>query len=422
MADGQIEVVIPYAPRPQFLPFHDRTQRFACIVAHRRFGKTVGCINDLQRGALLCERERPRFAYVAPYLKQAKAVAWDYALHYSSPIPGVSPHHSELRIDYPNGGQVRLWGADNANAMRGIYLDGVVLDEPADMDPRFWPEVIRPALADRLGWAAFIGTPKGHNGFFDVREIARSSPDWFYLELRASETKILPQSELDAARALMTEDQYAQEFECSFEAAIQGAYYGKAMVQADADKRISRVPYDPRLSVYTAWDLGIGDSTVIWFAQQVGQEVRLIDYYESSGVGLDHYAGVLRTKYPNYAEHLLPHDAEVKELGTGRSRLETLRSLGLTNIRVLPAQSVEDGINAARLLIPRCWFDVEKCARGIECLRQYRAEFDEKLKTLKSRPLHDWTSHGADAFRYLAMGLKPAVKKSTVKYRPKFVV
>jgi phage terminase large subunit len=422
MADGQIEVVIPYAPRPQFLPFHDRTQRFACIVAHRRFGKTVGCINDLQRGALLCERERPRFAYVAPYLKQAKAVAWDYALHYSSPIPGVSPNHSELRIDYPNGGQVRLWGADNANAMRGIYLDGVVLDEPADMDPRFWPEVIRPALADRLGWAAFIGTPKGHNGFFDVREIARSSPDWFYLELRASETKILPQSELDAARALMTEDQYAQEFECSFEAAIQGAYYGKAMVQADADKRISRVPYDPRLSVYTAWDLGIGDSTVIWFAQQVGQEVRLIDYYESSGVGLDHYAGVLRTKYPNYAEHLLPHDAEVKELGTGRSRLETLRSLGLTNIRVLPAQSVEDGINAARLLIPRCWFDVEKCARGIECLRQYRAEFDEKLKTLKSRPLHDWTSHGADAFRYLAMGLKPAVKKSTVKYRPKFVV
>lgn len=422
MADGAIEVLIPYAPRSHLLPFHDRTERFACIVAHRRFGKTVGCINELQRGALTCPLERPRFAYVAPYLKQAKAVSWDYLLHYSAPVPGAQPNHSELRVDYPNAGQVRLWGADNADAMRGIYLDGVVLDEPADMDPRIWPEIIRPALADRRGWAVFIGTPKGHNGFYEVREMAKKSDDWFYLELRASETGILDKEELQAAAQLMTEDQYAQEFECSFDAAIQGAYYGKAMALAERDKRIARVPYEPQLSVWTAWDLGIGDSTAIWFAQQAGQEVRLIDYYESSGVGLDHYVKILRDKPYAYADHILPHDAEVKELGTGRSRVETLRSLGMNNIRIIPAQSVEDGINAGRLLIPRCWFDSDKCQRGIEALRQYRAEYDDKLQTLKNRPLHDWTSHAADAFRYLALGIRQAKPKPKPQAKPKWLV
>lgn len=397
-------VTIPYTPRSQLLPFHNRTERFACLVAHRRFGKTVGCINDLQKGALTCTRERPRFAYLAPYLKQAKTVAWDYLLHYSSSIPGISVNHSELRVDYPNGGQVRLYGADNADGMRGIYLDGVVLDEPADMDPRVWPEIIRPALSDRQGWAAFIGTPKGKNAFWDVREQARKSPDWFYAEFRASNTLILPQTELDAAKLDMTEDQYNQEYECSFDAAILGAYYGKLLVKAQEDKRIGKVPWEPKLPVHTAWDLGIGDSTAIWFAQQVGMECRIIDYYESSGVGLEHYVKVLKEKPYVYGDHILPHDVEVADLSTGRTRLQFLASLGLYG-RVLQRDSVEDGISAARNLLPQCWFDETKCERGLEALRQYRAEYDEKLKTLKSRPLHDWTSHAADAFRYLARGL-----------------
>jgi phage terminase large subunit len=401
-------ITIPYSPRPQFKPFHRRDKRWSVIVAHRRAGKTVACLNDLQRAALLCEKPRPRFAYISPYLKQSKAVAWDYMLHYSSPIPGIQVNHSELKVTYPNEGQVRLYGADNAEGMRGLYFDGVVLDEPADFNPRVWPEIIRPALADRLGWACFIGTPKGHNGFYDVREIARNDPDWFHLELKASETGLIEPAELVAARKLMTEDQYNQEFECSFDAAIQGAYYGVLMREAEDEGRIARVPHDPVLPVHTAWDLGIGDSTVIWFAQQHATEVRIIDCYAASGVGLDHYAKILkdghRAKYL-YGDHILPHDAGVADLSTGRTRLQTLSSLGISGRILNREASVDDGIGAVRNMLPRCWFDAEKCKQGIEALKQYRCEFDEEKKVFSLRPLHDWTSDYADAFRYLARGL-----------------
>jgi phage terminase large subunit len=401
-------VVIPYSPRPQFKPFHRRAQRWSCIVAHRRAGKTVACLNELQRAALLCERERPRFGYIAPYLKQSKSVAWDYMLHYSAPIPGIKVNHSELKVEYPNGGQVRLWGADNAEAMRGVYFDGVVLDEPADFNPRVWPEIIRPALSDRLGWAVFIGTPKGHNGFYKIRELARNDPDWLHLELKASETGLLADKELVAARKQLTEDQYNQEYECSFDAAIVGAYYGVLMREAEEDGRICKVPHDPSLPVHTAWDLGIGDSTVIWFAQQHATEIRIIDCYASFGVGLDHYARVLkeghRAKY-NYGEHILPHDAAVADLSTGKARVQTLGSLGI-NGRVLQREgNIDDGIAAVRNMLPRCWFDAEKCKDGIEALKQYRCEYDEERKIYSNKPLHDWCSDYADAFRYLARGL-----------------
>jgi phage terminase large subunit len=373
-----------------------------------RAGKTVACLNELQKSALLCDKERPRFAYISPYLKQSKAVAWDYMLHYSAPIPGIEVNHSELKVTYPNGGQVRLYGADNADGMRGLYFDGVVLDEPADFDPRVWPEILRPALSDRLGWAVFIGTPKGHNGFYEIREIARTDPDWLHIELKASETGLLPTDELAAARKLMTEDQYNQEFECSFDAAIVGAYYGILMREAEEAKRITRVPHSPDLQVYTAWDLGIGDQTVIWFAQITGAEVRIIDCYAASGVGLDHYTKILKEGHRahyQYAEHILPHDAMVADLSTGKSRVQVLGNLGISP-RVLEREgNVDDGINTVRMMLPRCWFDAEKCATGIEALKQYRCEFDEDRKVFKNRPLHDWTSDYADAFRYLARGL-----------------
>lgn len=358
----------------------------------------------MQRGALTCKRERPRFAYIAPYLKQAKAVTWDYLLHYSSSIPGIKPNHSELRVDYPNGGQVRLYGADNAESMRGLYFDGVVLDEPADFNPRIWPEIIRPALTDRLGSATFIGTPKGHNGFYDVREIARTNPDWFYAELKASQTGLIAPEELEAARQLMTEDQYAQEFECSFDAAIQGAYYGKLMRQAEEEGRIGKVPWEPKLEVHTAWDLGIGDSTAIWFIQQHAGEIRIIDYYENFGMGLEHYAKILKEKPYVYGLTILPHDAGVSDLSTGKTRLQTLAGFGI-NGYVLQRDPIEDGISAARSMLPRCWFDAEKCKHGIEALKQYRTEYDDERKIYSDRPLHDWTSHAADAFRYAARGL-----------------
>ena len=177
------------------------------------------------------------------------------------------------------------------------------------------------------------------------------------------------------------------------------------MQQAEQDKRISNVPYEPTVPVYTAWDLGVRDLTAIWFAQVVGREIRLIDYYEANGVDLGHYVREIMSKPYLYADHIVPHDAQAKELGTGKSRLEVLESVGLKSLTIAPMHRVEDGINGARTIIPRCWFDAAKCARGIDALKLYRSEFDEKLMTLKPRPLHDWTSHAADAFRYLAMTL-----------------
>jgi phage terminase large subunit len=404
---GELAVRIDYRARPQFAAFHDRAGRFACIVAHRRAGKTVACVHDLQRGALQSKKLRPRFAYLSPFLRQSKQVAWDYLRAAMGPSRaiGACVHETELRVDYPNGGQVRLFGADNPDALRGIYLDGVVLDEYADMDPRVWSEVIRPALADREGWAVFIGTPKGRNAFFELWRRAQSDPGWFSLMLKASETGLIAPDELALARRDLTEAQYAQEFECSFDAAVLGAYYGALMRQAEADGRIAGVPYDPAALVWTAWDLGIRDATAIWFAQMVGREIRIIDYYEASGVDLGHYARELMGKPYAYAGHIVPHDAQAKELGTGKSRLEVLAGLGLKGITLAPLHRIEDGINAVRVVIPRCWFEAKKCARGLDALRLYRAQHDDKHAILRPHPVHDWTSHAADAFRYLAMTL-----------------
>jgi phage terminase large subunit len=405
--DGDYWDAVKYQPRPQFLRFHDRDERFACIVTHRRAGKTVACIHDLYRAAQRCARERPRFAYLSPFFRQSKAVAWDYLRVAAGRLPkgAARIHETELRVDYQSGGQVRLYGADNPDALRGIYLDGVVLDEFADMDPRVWSEIIRPALADREGWAVFIGTPRGRNGFFETWRRANSESGWFALMLKASETGLIPASELVLARRDLSEEQYAQEFECSFDAAILGAYYGKLMAQAEADGRLTGVPHDPAALVWTAWDLGIRDSTAIWFAQTIGREIRIIDYYEASGVDLGHYVRELGSRPYLYAGHIVPHDAQARELGTGKSRLEVLQSLGLKNITIAPQHRIEDGINAVRVLLPKCWLDAQKCARGIDALRLYRSEYDDTLRTLRAGPVHDWSSHAADAFRYLALSL-----------------
>lgn len=422
MADGERRVVIPYTPRSQFLGFHNRTQRFACMVCHRRAGKTVATVNDDIREALRSERPDWRGAYIAPFYAQAKDVAWDYVKHFSAPIPGVQFNESELRVDYPNGARYRLYGADNYDRMRGIYLDRASLDEYGDMDPRAWSEVIRPALADRQGSATFIGTPKGDNHFREVRDRAQDDPDWYGLTLKASETGLIAPGELIAARKEMTEDQYEQEFECSFTAALVGAYYGKDMnaLEAMTPSRMTSVPYDRALPVWTAWDLGIDDSTAIWFAQIAGREVHLIDYLEGSGEALDYYVRELSKRPYAWAGHFLPHDAEAKELGTGKTRVETLRSLGLNGIKVIPVQRVEDGINAARLLLPRCWFDKAGTKRGVDALRNYCREWDDKTKAFRLRPLHNWASHGADAFRYLAQGLPKTNPEASTPARPRY--
>ncbi len=408
------EIVIPYTPREAFVPFHERTQRWAVIVAHRRAGKTVATVNDLIRRAIQDGKQNGRYAYIAPLYSQAKQVAWDYLRRFAEPLMSSS-NETELRVELINGARIRLYGADSPDHLRGLAIDGVVLDEVADMKPRVWAEVIRPALSDRQGWAVFIGTPKGHNSFYDIWQAAQDDPQWFALRLKASDTHIIADDELASAKAQMSDDQYAQEWETSFEAAIQGAYYGKELLEVEAQGRIGNVPVEKGLPVHTAWDLGIGDSTAIWFVQQAGKEVRVIDYYEASGVGLDHYAKVLQAKGYLWGEHIAPHDAAVRELGSGKSRIETLAALGI-KVRIASKLGVDDGINAARLLLARCWFDKGRTGEGVELLKQYRRAWNEERKCFEPRPLHDHTSHAADAFRYLAVGLKPDRKLEPIKY------
>lgn len=402
-AERTQRIVIPYAPRSQFLPLHESRKRWSITVAHRRAGKTVAEINKLIRKALECDRVEPRFAYAAPTYAQAKDVAWTYLRRFTAPIPGVVAHETELRVDLPNAARIRLYGLDNYDRIRGGYLDGIVLDEYGDCDPRAWQEVIRPALSDRIGWADFIGTPRGRNHFSEMWDAAAEDDSWFRLMLKAGDTGLLAADELADARKAMTEEQYAAEYECSFSAGLLGAYYGKEMELAESQGRIGVVPWEPTLPVHTAWDLAIGDATAIWCVQLAGREVRVIDYIENSGVGIDWYVRELDKRPWKWGEHILPHDAEVRELGTGKSRLEVMASLGLHKTRIIPAQSIEDGVNAARMLLPNAWFDREKCTRGIRALQNYQAEWDDKRKVLKDRPLHNWASHGADAFRYLAL-------------------
>ena len=400
MADVK-RVILPYAPRGVFQAYHHRTERWSAIVAHRRCGKTVACINDVIRRAIECPREHSRYAYVAPYLSQAKEVAWDYLKRFAQPLL-ADKNESELWVSLINGARIRVHGADNPDRLRGAYLDGVVLDEYADMRPSVWGEVIRPMLADRQGWATFIGTPKGRNEFYRVCERSKTDPQWYSLVLRASETGLLAQRELDDARHDMTPEQYAQEFECSFDAAILGAYYGGHVAEAERAGRITQIDVDPALPVHTAWDLGIGDSTAIWCFQIAPDGLRVVDYIEDHGQALPHYAGVLRAKGYTGGIDFVPHDARAREIGTGRTRVETLTQLG-RKPHVVPAHTVDDGINALRVSFSRIWFDATRCAEGLEALRQYRADYDERLKAFKPTPRHDWSSHGADAARYMAM-------------------
>jgi phage terminase large subunit len=366
-----------------------------------------GWLNDLIRGAVNECKPEGRYAFIFPQRNQAKDTAWHYLRRYAEPLLAKPPNESELRVDLVNGSMVRLYGADNPDALRGPYLDGVVLDEFADMKPEVWHEVVRPMLADRRGWATFIGTPKGKNELFRLYESAKRDPAWFRMMLRASDSGIISPAELADLRREMGEDQYQQEFECSFEAAIKGAFYAEEMRIMLNEGRICPIEIEKDVRVHTAWDLGVSDSTAIWFIQCVGRERRLVDYYESSGVGLNHYVDVLhdkRRKYDwTYGDHFFPHDIKVREFTSGKSRLNTLAGLGI-EATVVPQCDELDGINVVRRMLGRVWLDPVRCERGLEALRGYRREYDERLRDWKKSPLHSWESHGASALRYFATG------------------
>lgn len=391
-------IEIPYKPREWALPVHESNKRWKVLVIHRRAGKTTAALNHLQRDALTIHGSR--YAYISPTYKQSKNIAWDIIKYYSIPVPGIEYNEAELTVKYPNGSRITLYGADNPDSLRGIGLWGVIFDEYSQQPSNIFTEIIRPALTDHSGYAIWIGTPKGKNEFYRLYEQGRRDPQWLSLLLTVDDTNVLSREEIEDARKIMSEDEFLQEFHCSFEAAIKGAYYAKELAEARGEGRITNVPHQKGHEVHTWWDLGVADSTAIGFFQKIGQEWHLIDYYEASGEGLAHYAKILQDKQYKYSKHYAPHDIEVRELGSGTSRLETAKTLGI-KFEIAPNLHIEDGIDAVRMRFNTLWIDEEKCARLLNCLSLYRKEWDDKRGDFRSKPFHDWTSHGSDVLQIL---------------------
>lgn len=403
----------------------------AIEIAHRRWGKDDVA---LHRAACAAFERVGTYWHMLPEAAQARKAIWD----------AVDPHQGKRRIDiafpletrettkeqemmirFKNGSTWQVVGSDNYNSLVGSPPVGVVFSEWALAHPAAWA-YLRPILLENGGWALFITTPRGRNHAFEMFTGAEGDPVWFADRSPASKTGRFQPIELDQERreyvSQFGEDVgdalFRQEYECDWSAATLGAYWGREMADAERLGRIGMVPYEPSLPVFTTWDLGIGDSTAIWWFQVAGQEIRVIDYYESHGVGLDHYAKVIKAKpYGMPAADFVPHDAKVRELGTGRTRVETLAALGLRP-RLVPAHKLQDGINAARKALARCWFDA-KCGKGLEALRQYHADWDEKTRSFRDQPKHDWTSHAADSFRYLAMSWREARPEPAAKPKGK---
>jgi hypothetical protein len=394
-----------FSLRPQQVQILQQMRRFTVLLAHRRFGKTVMALS----AALIRSREvqltRPQVHYYAPTYAQAKRVAWGYVHELCDELIGCRYFEAELRVVLPWGASLQLGSADNPDASRGIYSDFVVLDEPAQMPARMWKEILRPALSDRMGGALMIGTPAGRHGlFYESYRDAKAGvdPEWAALEFKASQTGLIDARELESQRRLMSASEYEQEFECSWDAAITGAFFAEWIQRAETEGRICPVLLRPELPVFAALDIGVSDATAVWFFQVVGDQIRLIEYCEFSGMGAPQIAQEMRQKYPGLQTLIVPHDGKVREWGSGETRVDTLRKLGGWKVAHVPARNKMDGIDKVRALLPRCWFDATKCAQGLECLRAYRAEYVEEKGVFKRDALHDWTSHGADALRYLA--------------------
>jgi len=354
-----------------------------------------------------------RYAYIAPFYNQAKQVAWDYVKRYTAPFQ-KKVSEGELSVTIQNNTKLTLYGADNPDSFRGLYFDGVVLDEYGLMRGSTWTEVILPTLVDRGGWATFIGTPNGPNHFRDMYLEATRDPDrWYHSRMPVSETDIIPEEELQEMQRLMTPEEYAQEMECSFEAATRGAYYTHDIALALNENRITRIKPNPDLPLHFWFDLGYRDDTAL-LAAQPGVEaypilhaeahnLRPIKFYIERIAQICSHHGVAR------GQVYLPHDAKAKSLQTGRSIVEQFLAHGVRP-RIVPRLDILDGIAAARLLFPQVWFNEEYTRDLVNALQVYRREYDEEKKVFRASPVHDWASHYADVFRYFAVSTDTALK------------
>lgn len=389
--------------RPHQLQVYQDLRRFNVLLAHRRFGKTVLAIVTLILKALECRSSMPQVHYYCPTYSQAKRVAWSYLKEFSRELPGTKYHESELKATLKTGAVIQLGSAENPDASRGIYSDFVVLDEPAQMPPEIWSSVLRPALSDRRGGMLMIGTPAGRHGlFYDSYTEAQDQADWWRGIFRADQTRIVDEVELQSNQRSLSKAQYEQEFLCSWDAALKGAYWADAMDKLDQAGSIGEWGHIPGQQVHIAMDLGMADATACWFYQVRGNQVTVIDFAEYTNMGLPDIVADWRARPYLYGKVVAPHDVKVRSLSTGQTRKQTLQDLGC-DVVVAPDLSKADGIEVARTFLPRSRFNRDKCKHGVEALRQYRSDWEEKRGVLKLTPLHDWTSHAADAWRYLAI-------------------
>lgn len=356
------------------------------------------------------------YFYIFPEYGQGKKALWDNidnngfrTINHAPKDLVVSMNKSNMIVELINGSTIQIVGTSNIDRVVGSNPAGVVFSEYSLIDPMVWG-YIWPILLENKGFAWFNCTPRGANHAKTLLDNSKTNPEWFTEHLNAKQCGVFTNEELDKIREEYFElygdyNLFDQEFMTSFDAPVMGAYFATHIKRAEDEDRITSVPYDAAVGVTTVWDLGMDDSTTIWFYQMVGKEIHLIDYVEHNNEGIAYYTNIVNSKGYSYLKHYWPHDGAARELGTGKSRQEVAREHGL-NVDIIPMQAVEDGIDAARNIISRCWFDKEKCFKGIEALRNYSKDFDDKNKVYRNTPKHDWASHGADAFRYLALSFK----------------
>ena len=407
-----------FDPRPYQLPIlqaMDQGVKRAVQVWHRRSGKEKTDLAGIVSRKMM-ERVGTYY-YAFPEFNQGRKVLWDgadkdgfrFIDHFPKALLDGKPNDTEMKLRYKNGSLLQVIGSDRFNAVMGTNPIGIVFSEYSLQDPYCW-SYFRPILAENGGWAIFNFTPRGENHAYELYELAKNDPSWFCQLLTVDDTKAIPQEVLDQERKEIirlhgNDALFQQEYYCSFTVPIAGAYYADHIMQAYKDGRVGKVPYEPRAQVDTWWDLGINDKMCIWFTQSIGAELRVIDYYENNGQGLPHYIAHLKEKGYVYGLHMAPHDIDVRELSTGVSRRDTAATLGI-KFHVAEKLPISDGIDAARTLFSKCWFDSEKCRIGLNALKNYRKQYDDKKKTYMDHPYHDWSSNAADAFRTLAVGLK----------------
>lgn len=339
---------------------------------------------------------------------------------------------SDMFIRFKNGSTWQVGGSDNYMALLGSAPIGVVLSEYAYGDPNAWG-ALRPILLENDGWAIFPSTPGGRNHFHGLYKLGLEDPAWFAERLTYKDCGVFTEAQIEQERKEIAAERgddeadaiIAQWYMCSFDAPLPGSYYGRILNKSDEEGRIAVVPHQPGVPVITAWDIGVRDDTAIWFVQvnRFGA-VNVIDYYHNTGLGADHYGKFVKEKEYVYAGHILPPDVEDREWGNkAMTPLQTLKGLKIGPLKVLTQAQVGSkiaGINALRMLLPMCAFDAVKCEQGISALRNYRREWDEKRMMYSSSPVHDWASNGADAGRYLAIGLPLVMPQYSSKPRPKY--